>query len=259
MQKRLFLLILPLVFFASACSSANIEQTLAAQNAILGTQMADLRITATVEADHLIVTLENAYAQMTNVQFQNTLLEGTLIARNADPTALAMFTPQAGLILGSQPTQAPNTAAQAGATIFVPTPQAGRETPTPEPALAPQVTETPVPPSGATLYNLVMSSGVRGDDCALDPVSQFTTANTEIYIVARTQGIQAGMTLLSRWYREGTQQISHSFAPQNDIPDDRCVWFFIDQTEVTFTPGNWSVQLEVDGVPVGTAQFTISA
>jgi hypothetical protein len=259
MQKPLRYLILPLIVILTSCASGNVEQTLVAQNDALSTQMADLYATATVDADNMMLTLENAQAQLTNVQFQSVVIAGTLVARGVDPTALAMFTPQGSINFAQQPTQPVNSASQGGATIFAPTPEGARGTATPDPSLIqPQTTEAATVVTGATLYNLVMSTGVDSNDCAIDQMTQFSTANVEIYIVARTQGIRSGMNLLSRWSLNGTEQISHDFTPDSDIPDDRCVWFFIDQGEVTFSPGNWSVQLEVDGVPVASTQFTIT-
>jgi hypothetical protein len=259
MQKPLRYLILPLIVILTSCASANVEQTLIAQNDALSTQMADLYATSTVNTDHLMLTLENAQAQLTNVQFQSIVIGGTLVARGVDPTALAMFTPQGSINFAQQPTQPVSSDGQVGATIFAPTPQGARETATPNPSLIqPQATEAATAVTGATLYNLVMSTGVNSDDCAIDQITQFSAANPEIYIVARTQGIRAGMNLLSRWSLNGTEQISHDFTPENDIPDDRCVWFYIDQGEVTFSAGDWSVQLEIDGAPVASTQFTIT-
>ncbi len=259
MQKSLQCLILLLMLFLAGCASSNAEQTLAAQNEVLSTQVAYLYQTATVDADHIMITLESVQAQLTSVQFQSTIVVGTLLARNADPTALAMFTPQGNIGFIPQTSQQTNNVPQTGATIFVPTPQGARGTSTPDPSsVQPQATEAATVTSGATLNGLVMSTGVDSDDCAIDQMTQFTPANPEIYVVARTQGIRAGMTLASRWYLEGVEQISHDFTPDSDIPDGRCVWFFIDQGEVTFTPGNWSVELEIDGTTAGGSQFTIT-
>jgi hypothetical protein len=258
MQKSLRYLILLLLMFLTACASGNVEQTLVAQNDALSTQMADLYGTATINADSVLLTLESAYAQLTNVQFQSIMIGGTLVSRGVDPTALAMFTPQGSIAFAPQATQPANNPSQEGATIFVPTSQGARETATPQAtAVSQQTTEVATAAGGASLYSLVMSTGVDNTDCPIDQMTQFSVANAEIYIVARTQGIRAGMNLLSRWYLNGTEQISHDFTPDADIPDDRCIWFYIDQSEVVFTAGEWSVQLEVNGSPVGSTQFTI--
>lgn len=244
----------------AACAPSTAEQTMIAQNAAWGTQIVDFRTTATVGADRMMITLEAAQTQVSQANNQNAALMATLSARGADPTLLAMFTPQPGLAFGPQPTAAGNGLAPttSGATLIVPTSQGAREQTATETPAAPQATAFVSAPNGTALIGAVMSSGVGSDDCEIDQRIQFSAADAEIYVVARTQGIRAGMVLLSRWLYEGSEQITHDFTPSSDILDNRCVWFFIDQTELAFTPGSWTVQLEVDGAVVGSAAFVIA-
>lgn len=229
------------VLLAAACSggSSNTELTLVAQNVALATQIADVRSTATVEADRLRVTavyIETAVAQS---RTQNQRLSATVEALGGNA---ALVAPVAGTPV---PPAASNLAGPE-ATFDAGAPRTG------EAVVA--ATNTPGLPS---LYNAVTARGVGANDCALAPVTSFTSADTSIYVVATASNIAPGTVLASRWFLEGSEVISHDFTPDFAI-DQNCVWFYIDSTEITFTPGNWTVQLEINGQPAGEpVPFTI--
>lgn len=231
-----------MALLAAACSggSSNTELTLVAQNLALATQIADVRSTATVEADRLRVTavyIETAVAQS---QTQNQRLSATIQALGGNSALVAPISASLTPAFGANP-------AGAEATVDAAMP-AGDQT-------AAAATSTPRTPA---LFNAVTARGVGANDCALASVTSFTTADTNIYIVATASNITPGTMLASRWYLEGSQVIAHDFTPDFAI-DQNCVWFYIDSTETAFTPGNWTVQLEINGQPAGEpVAFTIS-
>jgi hypothetical protein len=102
----------------------------------------------------------------------------------------------------------------------------------------------------------VTAEAVDDNDCAVNPTSSFSTATEQIYVVAVAAGLQPGSTIVtSRWRQEGTEVVTFDFNPEFS---EGCLWFFIDQTDITFTPGNWSVELEINGGLVGAPlPFTI--
>jgi hypothetical protein len=234
MKRTIALLIMGLSLLA-ACSTgpSGAERTLEAQRDSLGTQIADVRSTATLEADRLLVTAEFAQTLVAQMRNQNQVLSATIAALGGDA---ALVAPRASTpTLASLPVDP--AAPQVTAEGIMPA--------TGEAVLA--ATPTAAPPA---LYNAVTARGVGANDCALAAVSQFTAADQSIYVVATASNIQPGMTLASRWYYEGQEVIRHEFTPEFAISQN-CIWFFIDPEETPFNPGSWTVQLEVNGQPDG--------
>lgn len=227
-----FLLMCALV---AACVPGQPDPTLVAEHAALSTQVAEARGTATFGADKLLQTVEFIGTELANAEGQRNVLATTLEALGVDP---ARVTPG---VFPATPTPA---AVQGGSLI---TPGVGGG------AIA-QLT----PESGPILYGIVTAEGVGENDCALAPVTAFTTTSANIYVVATAANIQPGMTMTSRWYAGDEERISYDFTPDFAI-ELNCVWFFLTPDDTVFTPGNWSVQLELNGQPQGQpARFTIS-
>jgi hypothetical protein len=231
-----------LAILTSACAPTDNspQQTLVAQNNIWSTQIADIRATATVESDRLSMTAEAAQTQLAGATVRNAELADQLVEMGVDPTNLA------------------NSGA---GVVFQPTPQGARAGETAplmsaaDPAVMTAVTPTPLVVQ-APLYEVVTSMGVGSDDCAVNVTSQFTTADTQIYVVARAN-VTAGTQLVSRWLHEGTDVVSYDWTPDFDVTGN-CIWFYIDQNDTQFLPGAWVIELSAAGVPVTSVQFTIS-
>ncbi|MDX1993823.1 MAG: hypothetical protein SF029_15660 [bacterium] len=253
----------------TACSGmSQSEQALVEQNNALGTQIADLRASATVSSDLLMATLEQANTSIARVNQQQDQMIGTLRARGMAPeagainplmsTATPTFAAQTGLVTPVAPGGGVTPfGTSSSVQTFGPTPGA----PVPNPALTPGT--TPLPASTTTtssggsntLTNIVTSSGVGADDCAASPSSQFTTSTQEIYVVA-TANLTSGTTVLSRWLQNGTEVATFDFTYEFNVSGS-CIWFFANQSDFAFTPGSYTVSLEVNGVVAGQTTFTI--
>lgn len=231
-----------LLLSACAAGPSAAERTMAAQNEALGTEIVNIRLTATVESGRLQVTAQSVETLVAQAREQNQRLAATIEALGGNVALVVPLastpTPPAMLDAPTAPESAPMTDA-----VSPPDQAVAAATPT---------------PAAPTLYNAVTARGVGANDCALAPITAFTTADQNIYIVATAASITPGTTLTSRWFYEGNQVISHDFTPSFAI-NQNCVWFYIDQTETTFSVGNWSVQLEINGQPVGQpVTFSIS-
>jgi hypothetical protein len=221
--------IAPLLALLAACSGqSSVEQTLVAENGLLATDIADIRATATVAADRLMITQEYVQTAQARSALQFQILSATLAALGGDALAVRP--------------QPATPAAPPAVEALTPAPPAG--------GIQAAVTPTPAAGGEPLLYNVVMAKGVGANDCALAAVTSFSTTDTAIYVVATAANIAPGTRLASRWFREGTEVILHDFTPNFAI-NQSCVWFFIDSTETTFSPGSWSVQLEINGIPAG--------
>jgi hypothetical protein len=234
-----------IIFLIAACSGqSTVEQTLIAENQGLSTQMADIHSTATVQADRAIVTLEHALTEIKHVDNQHVQLLSTLVGRGTPTQAIGEILPQANVPpLPTQPTAPPPS---------------NTEEPLAQDATSATsaVNVTPTVVSPPRLSNVITAEGVDDAGCAVNPVSTFSTDAVEIYVVALAASLQPGSTLVtSRWRQAGAEVATFDFTP--DFTEG-CLWFFIDQTDIAFTPGNWSVELEIDGGLVGApVSFTI--
>ncbi len=245
---RLIYLIPILCILVSCAGQSETEQTLVAENQVLSTQIADVRNTATVAADRVQITVEHSQTEARHVDDQNVNLIATLVARGTPTEAIGGITPQVVTALPTQPAaQAPGTTVTQEALVQDSSPVAGA---------APTTAATATVIGPPVLSSIVTASSVDNNDCALDVTSTFASDTERIYVVAVAANLQPGSTVVtSRWKLEGTEVISYDFTPDFS---DGCLWFFADQSDVTFTPGNWSVELEINGGPVGApVPFTI--
>ena len=236
-----------LFLLMAACSGqSSVEQTLVAENQMLSTQIADVRNTATVEADRLLITLEYVQTEVRHVDDQYLNLVATLVERGTPAEAIGGITPLAATSAPPTPPAPPPGVTQEAAVQNNP--------PLTVEAATPVFTATVAGPP--RLSNIVTAEGIDENDCAVNPTSTFRSDAEAIYVVAVAANLQPGTTYVtSRWRQEGTEVATFDFNP--DFTEG-CLWFFIDQTDVIFTPGNYSVELENNGGLVGApVPFTI--
>jgi hypothetical protein len=231
---KTFAVFLVSLFLGACARQSQVELTLVATQVAMNTQIAAIRSTATIQAERIQVTVEYMATQVRSAEIQNDQLRATLAARGIDSQSLTNINPQSI------------------------TPVAGMANATPQPENTTEIIPviTPTPGGGPALTNIVMAEDVGNDDCAVGTTSTFSSSAQQIYVVATALNIQPGTTIVSRW-RVGGQEIVHDFTPNFEI-NQNCIWFFIDQVDTTFMPGNWNVQLEINGVPAGTVNFSIS-
>ena len=112
-------------------------------------------------------------------------------------------------------------------------------------------------PSG-TLSELQLGADVGGDDCVATPQSSFSQAATNsIYISAMVRNKPPGVTLQSIWSHSGDERVRFDYTPDFHIQEN-CIWFFLEPSDTEFTPGDWRVELRVNGAPSGALNFEIT-
>lgn len=243
-----FTILLGIILLVAACSDGGAQQTLQADNDALSTQINEISTTATFQRDVLQITVEAVNLASTLVIQQNFDIKATLQATGVSPTDMALVSPAA--IISPQPTLPAAQVLSADAPAVTPEVVSGTLDIT---SVVP--TETPGEPS---LYNMVMAEGVGDNDCALSSTTTFAGTAEKIYIVATAANIAPGMTLGAQWSSEGTQLVSQDFTPDFAI-NQNCIWFYADQTDFTFAPGNYTVQMTINGSNVGQpVPFTIT-
>ncbi|MBC7870954.1 MAG: hypothetical protein H7Y09_08955 [Chitinophagaceae bacterium] len=246
-----FMVLMTAGFLFSACSGRSAsQQALIDQNNDLGTQIADLRASATVSSDLLMATVEQASTNVARVGTQQSQMIGTLAARGMDINV--PIDPLAALPVATVPGQqiAITPVAPLGATATLPFASAFTSTPS---SLQPTTDSATI--GGELLSEVVTSSGVGADDCATGVTNQFTTTTAEIYVVAVANNIPEGTTISSRWLQNGTEVAL--FPVTFNFIEQACIWFFATSTDFAFTAGSYTVSLEVNGTVAGQTTFTI--
>jgi hypothetical protein len=226
------------------------------------TKIAEVRGTATVNADSLIVTLSGAQTAVSSVDEQSTRIASTLIANGmplVDTSAIIVPTnPPEQVDPGSSPApQIANPLLTPGAPIVSSGGSARGDSTlvqtTPTPVI--QVTTDPNQPS---LTDLILTDKVGADDCPVQPATNFSSDATDIYITAVAHNIPKGTTLSSDWTHEGQQAAHYDWTPDFNIKS-ACIWFHLPADEVPFTPGNWSITITMNGQSIGAPiPFTIT-
>ena len=143
-------------------------------------------------------------------------------------------------------------------------PLPGEWTPTPPPGT------TSVPGAGAAtppadspnqLTAVGPALSVReSDGCAVALQSAFPASTSRIYATTRILNARSGTSIQATWSTNG--QVAFSNTPYTIPSDDPdfCVWFYIEPADVTFAPGEWSLQFLVNGQPSGmSASFSLTA
>ncbi len=229
-------------------------QTESLQNEVASTQIAAVRATATVNADRLMVTLEDAQTAVGNIDQQSTRIASTLIAQGMPFVDASAITPVVPTAEAQQPNNggipqianplltpgAPQVNSQGSAqgdTQLIPVTPAGGVQPT-------------VDANAPSLTDIALSEQVGSDDCAVNPTTSFSASATDIYVVGTAHHIQPDTSLTATFTRDGQTVTSYPWTPGFAI-DGACVWFHMPASDVTFTPGNWQVALTINGASSG--------
>jgi len=271
-SRTLIIAIISLVVTACA-QDTNLSNTLEANHAAGGTQIADLRTTATVQAARAQITVDAVDTQAALAATQGRFLESTLADLG---TPEAFFQTQRAEILGNSATPIPtqlatqllseNDSDDMGDSQLLPTSP-------PVTRFAPILTVTPTPFNDTnieatttgtqfgqmTVGETYTATGAGDDGCGAGITATFGMDVQEIYVITPANNIPANsVTFSAIWQREG-QPIGPVYDYTPDFAaDELCIWLFVDPTDFEFTPGSYSVQVQVNGQDVNPpVTFTI--
>lgn len=236
------LLLISLVILITACGNTSTEQqTLNAYDEDFANRMSDLRTTATVQIERLLVTVERAQTDAVRATQEMGFMVSTLQARGTETIDLPGVVTLQPTPDSQQVDNFGNRATPIGQGNLQVTPFS----PTPDPTALAQVT---------SVSDIVLSSAVGNDDCATAITNEFTPTTPEIYIVG-TANFEEETTVSTQWLRGDSQVAQFSFT--YGTVDGNCIWFFVDQSDFEFTPGNYMVIMEVNGIPLAPVPFLI--
>jgi len=193
----------------------------------------------------------------------------TLVALQSTADAAAIMSTQI-VRLGAQNRSMQSTidAAFAGVSpqqTLIPQPAA----PQPGQTLQPNVGSTPLFPENnpptptsqtASFVQATTATAVSDDDgCAENEVSTFETTEDQIYMVTVARNVQPGTTFFTRWTPQGQGSFETVSWTPNEFFDEVCIWFFIQPSDLIFQPGNWTVELVVNGLAAVSRTFQIGS
>lgn len=258
-MKRLFLMLL-LIGAAYALSACNFFsqpgdlQTENLANDLANTEIAAVRQTATVGADRLLVTLQFVETSVGIMQQQGTRIAATMVAAGMPIIDTSAITP---IATANDPGATANPANNLVTPVISGQGAAsGNITIQNPPTPTPLATSDPNVPR---LDNILLAEQVGPDDCPLGASTTFSGATTDIYATAIAYNLSSANTLSSRWLRDGTEIARYDWTPNFNITQ-ACIWFHLPSAAVEFVPGNWSVEITLDGGLVGSPiNFTINA
>jgi hypothetical protein len=236
------------------------QQTLAAQHGLLGTEAAQGAETATAATDRLAATVEFAQTAVRQVEAQSTRIVATMFALGTPFVDARAITPPA-------PAEVQAAIDFTPAPVLVATPvisgagSALGNVPLQQPpaltAITPEESEPEAPASGPRLSDLAMSTAVGANDCPTTTATTFPNTVSGLYVTAVANDISPNTTLVSRWRRDGVEVIFYEWTPGFAIAQG-CIWFYMPAADVDFGPGNWSVELSINGAAAGTVAFTVT-
>ena len=260
-MKRLipFVCLMSAIVSLSACNffSQPVDlQTENLQNEQAATQIAAVRATATVNADHMIVTLSSVQTAVGAVDQQSTRIVATLIAQGTLIIDASGITP----VIPTSAPQADNGSPIPQISNPLLTPGApevsGQGSAQGDVALAPtappaaQVEQPTANPNGPSLTQITLTQQVGKDDCPVNAATSFSADATDIYVTAVANNVGTSDTLTANFSLAGQSVKTYSWSPKFTI-HGACVWFHMPSSEVAFTPGSWTVAIAINGAPVG--------
>lgn len=113
-------------------------------------------------------------------------------------------------------------------------------------------------PDSNQLTEIGAALAVReSDDCAVGLQTQISASSPRIYATTRILNALNGTQVSAAWNYAGDTVYTNTAyeIPRDD--DDFCLWFYIEPTDVAFTPGDWSIQFMVNGVAQPLSSFSI--
>jgi hypothetical protein len=261
-----------LLLSITGCTGISAQQTLVADHALVGTQVSELAMTSTVERARLQITLDYVNTQPALLATQSQFLKATLVGNGTplaslnDYQATVIQQPRIALPTASPTNNVdPNSEAQAGMPAPPPTADVtATPSPVPSPIITPAIALTQgaltaiaeaTPVTGvndvnastlpAFVSDIRLGTSVGNDDCVGQATTTFNITTPEIYISARITDSPANTRFSTRWTAPDGNSVTFDFTPDFSI-DDACIWFFIDQTDLSFIAGNWSVNFDVN-------------
>lgn len=110
---------------------------------------------------------------------------------------------------------------------------------------------------GARFGDIVTAEGIGDQNAPIEVTDTFNASQDFIYVVAEADYIEQGTTMFARWSRDGEPFEDSSELTADRDYSDTYVEFHLQNLEDRMEPGDYSVQLFVNGNPVETVDFQV--
>ena len=113
--------------------------------------------------------------------------------------------------------------------------------------------------SGAELGRIVTAESIdtANHNAPVNETTTFNRLNQAIYAVVEAQRIDAGTTMFARWSRDGKPFEDSTEVRADKQYQNTYVEFHLEPTNKAIDPGNYTVQVFVNGNPAKQADFTV--
>lgn len=111
---------------------------------------------------------------------------------------------------------------------------------------------------GTELGQVVTAEGVGAGNTPVGVTDEFNASQDFIYVVAEARRIEEGTSMFARWTREGEPFEDSSEVVADRDYEDTYVEFHLENLQASMEPGDYSVQLFVNGNPVEEVPFTVN-
>ena len=197
-----------LVLFLSGCkvlAGENINATLETGDHAFATEAAALAGTAIVQRTDVALTVNAAGTEIALVNSVNERLYATLAAGSTSTVAVIPGQVEPA-VMGAMADQ------EAGDRMFMITGMSASVHPT--------------------------------TGCVVDARTSFSGNVAQLYVTMQSYNVQAGTPMRAEWFYEGNLRVQQSWIVDLTAAE-RCLWFQIDASDTTFSPGTWSVAVSV--------------
>jgi hypothetical protein len=110
---------------------------------------------------------------------------------------------------------------------------------------------------GAVLGRVVTAQQIGERNAPVDETSTFDASQDRIYVVAEAQQIDSGTSMFARWSRDGKPFEDSQPLTANQAYQNTFVEFHLEPVQGNFDPGQYTVQIFVNGNPDKQATFTV--
>ena len=113
--------------------------------------------------------------------------------------------------------------------------------------------------AGAELGRIVTAQSIdtANHNAPVNETSTFNRLNQAIYAVVEAQRIDPGTTMFARWSRDGKPFEDSDEIKADKLYQNTFVEFHLEPTNKAIDPGNYMVQVFVNGNPAKQANFTV--
>jgi hypothetical protein len=111
---------------------------------------------------------------------------------------------------------------------------------------------------GADLGQVVTAEGIGAGNAPVGVTDEFNASQDYIYVVAEARRIEQGTSMFARWMRDGQPFEDSSEVVADQDYQDTYVEFHLENLQASMEPGDYSVQLFVNGNPVQEVDFTVN-